>query len=207
MEVPLSKFDSFIASNKGNWPSNLPYLDNFLSYLQKPNSTSIDDMYRNYLVNNLRQQTTENPAGVWFDSKHNSTYKYTNQQNTYLEGFYVEESESKTAQTYSAFGYRAADASPPSSSTIELCKPEEGANNTVSFPTILNLTVKAAHAYGTSCYPIYDRTNGVYIVRDNPNRASLLSKSNTIYRSAQLTSGVTAVGSFGVSLLITIQYA
>jgi hypothetical protein len=40
-------------------------LDNFLQFLQTPNKNmSTDIMLKTYLENNLRQNTTSNPAGV-----------------------------------------------------------------------------------------------------------------------------------------------
>jgi hypothetical protein len=60
--------------------------------------------------------------------------------------------------------------------------------------------MQAAHTYTTPYYPIYDLSASVYLIKDVPNRTSVLSSSDTIYISSQLNSGVSAIGSFAVSL-------
>jgi hypothetical protein len=200
---PLNRSD---AINNYNWPSTLPVFDRIIPFLTNPTNTSLQDMVNNYIIQHLRQNTTQNPSGHWFGVNNIETLYYDDRQaNLGGENFNVmiEGSNYWGNQTYSAFStFRQGDSETRDSLTMSSCSKDPSLLIT-NLSSIHGTRVQGSLHYDNLCYPIYDPTMSVYLSRKKNGqeyRNSLLNANDTIYRQTKLTSGLSAMSSFGVAI-------
>ncbi|KAI8054766.1 hypothetical protein BDF21DRAFT_468073 [Thamnidium elegans] len=186
--------------------ANMPVLDDFLQFTQvveKPFPTTKKIM-ETYLKNNLNQNITRNPTGLWFLVDPKKSFEFTSNQYGSIDGFFTNVNASlsgsgSTLKTFTAFSSRASDTMPPTSSSLRGCS-NDPTNLITNISAKAGFVIEAVHTYDYACYPMYDRSSAVYVINKIPNKLSMLSVNDNIYRSSQLNPGVTALGSFGVSL-------
>ncbi|KAI9363217.1 hypothetical protein BD770DRAFT_381035 [Pilaira anomala] len=184
-EVPWSKADE------------LPVMNNVLSYLRNPNqSTVVEDILTGYLKNNLLMNITENPTGIWFGVSPKPVIRYSDEQYGNIYGFWTGDSN---LMTFLAFGLRSSDDNIPSSSTLDTCTENEPERHP-NFTDVSGFKIEGSLGYYFPCYPMFDRSTAIYKMNDWTDITSVLSVADTIYRPPILVHGVSAHGSFGVSL-------